>query len=98
MTVEFTLQIANPNLTRFQIECPGLPLAVYREVVAHLRQVEAVDAGLLTQQSKEFDYFQSQAGGLWVQFSEASDALSRERVDRILRYYGDRHGAWRSLP
>jgi|GEM_PF-4079888 len=33
--------------TQQQLTSPRLPLAVYREVVAHLRQVEGVDACLI---------------------------------------------------
>ncbi|HEY9637121.1 MAG TPA: hypothetical protein V6D14_27220 [Coleofasciculaceae cyanobacterium] len=80
--------------SRYQICCPRLPLAVYREVVAHLRQVQGVDADLITQTSQQFDYNQSQADGLWIQYANASDLESRERVNRILAYYQGRYGAW----
>jgi len=33
---------------------PGLPLAVYREVAAHLQQVEGVETGLLPQTAQRF--------------------------------------------
>ncbi len=79
---------------RYQISCPGLPLAVYREVAAHLRQVQGVEAGLMPQTSQQFDYNQSQAGGLWIQYTNASNAAGRERVNQILAYYQNRYGAW----
>jgi hypothetical protein len=79
---------------RYQIRCHGLPLAVYREVAAHLRQVKGVDAGLLPQTSQEFDYNQSQAGGLWIRHADTFDSVSRERVNQILAYYQNRYGAW----
>lgn len=82
------------ELLRYQIRCPGLPLAVYREIAAHLRQVPGVDAGLVAQTAALFDYNQSQVGGLWIQYANASDALSRERVNQILAYYQNRYGAW----
>lgn len=79
---------------RYQIRHPGLPLAVYREVAAHLRQVNGVEAGLLPQTSQQFDYNQSQVDGLWIQYGETLDAGSRERVNQILAYYQNRYGAW----
>lgn len=82
------------ELLRYQIRCPGLPLAVYREIAAHLRQVPGVDAGLVAQTATSFDYDQSQVSGLWIQYADASEAVSRERVKQILAYYQNRYGAW----
>ncbi len=79
---------------QYQIRCPGLPLAVYREVAAHLRQVEGVKAVLLPQTSQQFDYNQSQVGGLWIQYGDTFEAGSRERVNQILAYYQKRYGTW----
>jgi hypothetical protein len=81
----------------YRLFCPHLPLAVYREVAAHLRQVTGVDAGLLPQRSQTFDYLQSQAGGLWIRYTGEPDALSQQRVEQILAYYGDRYGAWETV-
>lgn len=83
--------------SRYEWCCPGLPLAVYREVVAHLRQVPGVEAGLTPQTSQQFDYYQSQIGSLWLRYSDTSPAQSRQRVEQILAYYGDRYGAWQSV-
>jgi len=79
---------------RYQISCPGLPLAVYREVVAHLRQVKGVLSDLIPQTSQQFDYKDSQIGGLWIQYAIASNSESRERVKQILAYYQNRYGVW----
>ncbi len=79
---------------RYQIRSPELPLAMYREVVAHLRQVQGVDAGLLPQTSQQFDYNQSQVGGLWIQYADASDVAGRGQVNQILAYYQNRYGEW----
>ena len=68
---------------------PRLPLAVYREIAAHLRQVEDVTVELLPQRSTEFEYLQSQVGGLQVDCPDRS----RQRVEQILAYYGDRYGS-----
>ena len=79
---------------RYQIRFTGLPLAVYREVAAHLRQVKGVEAGLIPQISQQFDYNESQVGGLWIQYADASDLQGRERVNQILAYYQNRYGNW----
>lgn len=79
-----------------QIYLPQLPLAVYREVAAHLRQVPGVLVELLPQASTEFDYRQSQVGGLEIDDEEAT-AAAQQQVERILQYYGDRFGAWQVI-
>jgi hypothetical protein len=78
-----------------QILCPRLPLAIYHEVVAHLRQVAGVEAGLLPQRSQQFDYLQSQVGGLWLRYR--ADARTELRIEQILTYYSDRYGAWEDV-
>jgi len=79
------------------ITSPTLPLAIYKEVVTHLRQVAGVEADVLPQTSTQFEYGQSQIGGLWYAFVEGTEALARPRTEEILRYYGDRFGAWQPL-
>lgn len=85
------------NEEQYWIACETLPLAVYREVVAHLRQVPGVDAEVLPQTSTQFDYGQSQAGGLRYGLP-LDNVASRPRVTQILQYYGDRFGPWQSIP
>jgi hypothetical protein len=68
-----------------------LPLAVYREVAAHLRQVVGVEVELLPQTSVDFNYADSQVGGMTICFTPDSD---RQRLQQILDYYGDRFGQW----
>lgn len=82
---------------RSQIRCPGLPLAIYREVAAHLRQVTGVEAELIPQRSQQFDYRDSQIGGLLIQYTEAVDSENQERVNQILAYYQNRYGAWEDV-
>ena len=76
------------------VKNPKLPLAVYREVAAHVAQVDGVQTELTPQTSQEFDYTLSQIGSLEIRFSEAANSESQAQVDRILAYYGDRFGAW----
>ncbi|NEO29933.1 MAG: hypothetical protein F6K36_05670 [Symploca sp. SIO3C6] len=69
-----------------------MPLAVYREVSAHLRQVRGVEVGLIPQKSQQFDYSQSQISGLWIEYTDALESGGRERVNQILAYYQNRYG------
>ncbi|AFZ26363.1 hypothetical protein Cylst_4266 [Cylindrospermum stagnale PCC 7417] len=73
--------------TKEKIEFAGLPLAVYREIAAHLRQVEGVEVDLIPQSSPQFDYNQSQIGGLWMSWTLNASSKSRQRVKQILAYY-----------
>ncbi|UBF24794.1 hypothetical protein K9N68_24500 [Kovacikia minuta CCNUW1] len=79
---------------RYRIRYPELPLAVYREVAAHLEQVDRVKTELVSQQSQQFDYRLSQVDSLWVQHPDDLDSTCRKRVEQILAYYSDRYGAW----
>ncbi|BAU07684.1 hypothetical protein NIES592_09885 [Fischerella major NIES-592] len=77
--------------TKEKVEFPGLPLAVYREVAAHLRQVEGVEVELIPQSSPHFNYNLSQIAGLWISVSPDSGSMSRQRVEQILAYYRSRY-------
>ena len=81
----------------YQVQCLGLPLAVYREVAAHLSQVDGVKTGLISQRSPKFDYSQSQIESLQIQVLDSAPLASQGRVEQILAYYGDRYGAWKEL-
>jgi hypothetical protein len=77
--------------TKENIEFAGLPLAVYREIAAHLRQVEGVEVDLIPQSSQQFDYNQSQIGGLSLSWTANSGSENRQRVNQILTYYQNRY-------
>lgn len=79
---------------KYQVRFPSMPLAVYRELVAHLGLVLGVEVGFLPQEDQQFDYNQSQIGGLWLQYREDAEPGARERVSGILAYYSDRYGTW----
>ncbi|MCL2931363.1 MAG: hypothetical protein MGG11_03435 [Trichodesmium sp. MAG_R03] len=80
---------------RYQISCKGLPLAVYQEVAAHLRQVGKVQVGLFSPPSSElFDYNKSQVGGLWLEYSEDAEDAICYKINRILTYYQEIFGDW----
>jgi hypothetical protein len=79
---------------REQITYPGLPLAIYREVAAHLRQVAGIKTELISQDSQEFDYNQSQIGGLWIEYPTHLNDRDRALVEAILSYYACRYVAY----
>jgi hypothetical protein len=81
----------------YRVRRSDLPLAIYREVAAHLEQVDGVKTELVPQQSRQFDYNLSQIDHLSIDYADGLDAASRQQIDRILAYYGDRHGNWEIL-
>jgi hypothetical protein len=78
--------------TREKIEFAGLPLAVYQEITAHLRQVDGVEVDLIPQSSQQFDYHQSQIAGLSISWALNSSSENRQRVKQILAYYHNLYG------
>jgi hypothetical protein len=81
------------NVTCEKVEFAGLPLAVYREIAAHLRQVEGVSVDIVSQSSKAFDYNQSQAECLLLSFAPNLSVDNRELVEQILAYYRNRYAS-----
>ena len=94
------------NKVKERYTCPGLPLAVYREVAAHLRQVTGVNAGLIGKplhgdretaaeaDRETFDYYASQIEALWLEYPQDLATESKQRVHAILDYYGNRYQPW----
>jgi hypothetical protein len=88
--------------TRQRLTCPQLPLAVYREVAAHLRQVPGVDTSLIMRSlepdpQEKFDYYQSQVAALEINYIENLEnfvAADKQRISEILNYYAQRYAAW----
>lgn len=86
---------------QYQLRCPQLPLAVYREVAAHLRQVEGVKAVLIPRsishdQQEEFDYNQSQISALEIEYSTNIGDRQKQQIEDILDYYAQRYRPWQS--
>ena len=72
----------------------SMPLAIYRELVAHLRQVDSVQTGLVPPEATPFDYRASQIGGLWLRYDDNVTQADRDRTRSILNYYTQRFGDW----
>ncbi|MEM9244132.1 MAG: hypothetical protein AAGA67_00105 [Cyanobacteria bacterium P01_F01_bin.153] len=78
-----------------QLTIQRLPLAVYREIAAHLQQLEGVSVTLMEQTSKDFDYLQSQVGGIELTFLGSSCFKDGgDRLVEILNHYAARFGPW----
>ena len=79
-----------------------LPLAVYREIVAQLQLLDALEVTLLPQPSTTFDYLQSQVGGIQVcvkaghhdQMDQPASQKMSDRLLTILQHYAERFGPW----
>jgi hypothetical protein len=87
------------------ISCQKMPLAVYREVESHLKQVLGVRVEILSQSSQDFAYSQSQIEGLLIDYPQNSSHKSpldtfgdrQKQVEAILAYYAKRHGQWERI-
>ena len=79
------------------VSLPQLPLAVYREVAAHLRQVDGVNAGLELCSHADFNYDLSQIEQMWIEYPQTLPRQNLDRLEQILAYYGDRYGRWISI-
>jgi hypothetical protein len=80
------------------IQFSTMPLAIYRELAAHLSQVLGVSTELLPQRSQQFDYYQSQIEGLVLTYASEAEANAEQQVERILAYYSDRYGQYTMQP
>lgn len=75
-----------------QIIYSSLPLAVYRELAAHLEQVAGIKTELIPQTSEQFDYYQSQIGGVLIHYEANLDSSCIQQIEKILNYYAHRYG------
>jgi hypothetical protein len=83
-----------PLTPTFTICNDRMPLAVYREVAAHLQQIEGITVTFLTPNDREFSYTQSQLGGLEIAGVDRLTQPNRIRIDQILCYYANRFEPW----
>lgn len=76
------------------ITYPQLPLAVYREIAAHLRQIKGVNVCLIPQDTSVFNYEDSQIQCLEIQWEETPIPAEQTQLKAILDYYAQVHGAY----
>ena len=86
-----------------QLTCPQLPLAVYREVAAHLRQISGVETELIMRSlepdpTEKFDYYQSQVAALKISLPVQIPVVEQDRISEILAYYAQRYAPWQDSP
>jgi hypothetical protein len=75
-----------------QIQYPHIPIAVYRELAAHLQQIEGVTVEFLeVAKDRPFHYTESQLGGLAINGVDRLAEPDLARLQLILRYYTDRY-------
>ncbi len=81
-----------PEGRRVRIIYPphDLPLAIGRELAAHLEQVRGAVVQLCWRQTTTFNYADSQIDGVWVDIPPECAAGDLERIQAIL----DRYGTW----
>lgn len=73
-----------------QVILPQLPLAIYQELAVHLRQLPGVETKLVPQGSLQFDYLESQTGGLVLSY-DSSNLIIQQQIAEVLKYYSDRY-------
>jgi hypothetical protein len=83
-----------PLTPKFIIYNSQMPLAVYREVAAHLQQIQGITVGFLAPRDREFSYTHSQIGGLEIAGANRLTKPHRLRIEQILSYYADRFDLW----
>ncbi|MFM7441343.1 MAG: hypothetical protein ACKO2V_22560 [Snowella sp.] len=76
------------------IAYPQLPLAVYREISAHLQQVENVKTVLIPQSSTQFDYAQSQIEAVQIEYPVDLSNQEKQYLEAILEYYSQKYGKY----
>lgn len=88
------MEQSQTDTTKYETRFPSLSLALYREIAAHLSQVEGVKIKLLPTSSPEFNYNDSQVERLQIQyFPTANLESSKKQVEEILQYYQTIYGA-----
>lgn len=75
----------NQASTQYAVRFPGMPLATYREVAAHLRSLSGVTVELEWNTASTFQYTDSQIGSMRLTLDEAADS---DRLRAILQHYG----------
>ncbi len=71
-----------------------MPLGVYREVAAHLQQIQGVTVAFLAPIDREFSYLESQVGGLEITLTDRFNDRDRILLDRLLDDDSQRYARW----
>lgn len=74
-----------------------LPLAIYLEIAAHLRQLEGVEAELMAHNHETqpvFNYQASQVAGIRLKHKSNLEPETQAQLEAILAHYQKIHGIW----
>ena len=80
----------NNNYQKEKITTNFIPLAIYREIAAHLRQIQGVEVTLIPQTSTKFNYNYSQISGLEISYPSNLEDYEKKSLNSILEYYSQR--------
>jgi hypothetical protein len=84
-----------PSLTQQEkITYPRLPLAVYREISAHLQQIAGIKTLLIPQSSLHFDYAESQIEAIQIEYPLDLSNQEKQYLEAILDYYAQKYGQY----
>jgi hypothetical protein len=83
----------------YHLTIERLPLAIYLEIAAHLRQLERVKTTLIQQPTNlkskpQFDYLQSQVRCLQIEYPDDLNTSCQQTMKETLDYYAERYGSW----
>ncbi len=82
------------RIPAFKICNYQMPLAVYREVAAHLQQIAGISVTCLAPIDRAFSYTESQLGGLEITGADRLTESDLLLLERLLSYYADRYAEW----
>lgn len=91
ISLEVAYPTASSQVLQQRVCFDKLPLAVYREIAAHLQQVAGVKTTLIPQSAKTFDYAQSQIEALEIDYPEDLSPSEKSLLVEILAYYEQRY-------
>ena len=89
-----TLYPMIPPTPAFTICNYQMPLAVYREVAAHLQQIAGISVTFLEPSDRAFSYLESQLGGLEIRGADRLTESDLQQLERVLSYYAERYDEW----
>jgi len=80
----------NINYQKEKITANYIPLAIYREIAAHLRQIEGVEINFIDQTAPNFDYKYSQYSGFELSYPDNLNSYDLQCLNNILNYYAQK--------
>lgn len=88
------LEISPLSTVQERVSYVNLPLAVCREIAAHLQQVAEVQTRLIPQSAPQFDYSLSQVEAIEIYYPKNLPVAEKQLLESILDYYAQRYGPY----